>query len=401
MAASDSSTRDTDHLWQSRLVRIGEAEYPYHYGVDCLDEIGRELSTMDADRFVVVTDDTVLALHGEALLSRLRPLGPVEVYSGPPGESLKSPSNLTECAEFCLAKGATRRTVIVAFGGGVPGNLAGLVAALLFRGIRLVHVPTTTVAAMDSTLSIKQAINSSLGKNHLGTYHPPDAVFTDVRLLATLPERELRSGLCEAAKNCLAIRPEAMSHLRAVVDEDRLSDADSMLWLLEESIAAKTEVTADDTEERRRGLVLEYGHTVGHAVELADHRRRGAEGLSHGAAIAFGMVVAAHLSRRLGWLTDADVALHEETAAALGAPTRTPEWLSISEIMTVVRDDNKRGYLPPSPGSLPLVLLRQLGVPAGAPDLPLVMVRLDEVESVLHELMSAPAALRTTPAVVR
>ncbi|ASO18731.1 3-dehydroquinate synthase/2-deoxy-scyllo-inosose synthase [Actinoalloteichus hoggarensis] len=384
---------------QVRQVRIGDTEYPYRYGADCVDLILQELATMNADRFIVVTDDTVLGLHGAALLSGLGGLAPVEVVSHPPGEGMKTLDVLAGDIERVIACGATRRSVVIAFGGGVPGNLAGVVAALLFRGVRLVHIPTTTTAAMDSVLSLKQAINSRRGKNHIGTYLPPYGVFTDVRMLTTLPERELRSGLCEAAKNCLAIRPGDLPMLRRMLDEGRLASPEALSWLLEVSIAAKTGVTAADSFERRAGLVLEYGHTVGHAVELVDHRRHGPDGLSHGESIAFGMLVAARISHARGRLSAEDVRVHDEIVAALGAPTRLPEGMTVDEVLAVVRDDNKRGYLPDVPGQVPFVLLDGLGVPAGEPELPLVPVDLAEVRSALEALVPEAATVRGGSAV--
>ncbi|RLK58202.1 2-deoxy-scyllo-inosose synthase [Actinokineospora cianjurensis] len=390
------ATRDAGAVpggWQVQRIRIGEVDYPYYYGVDCLDLVLQELAALDADLFVVVTDDTVLELHGQALLPGLRALAGVEVISHPPGEAMKTLPVLAADLERVLAAGATRRSVVVGLGGGVPGNLAGVIAALLFRGVRLVHIPTTTTAAMDSVLSLKQAINSAIGKNHIGTYLPPYAVFTDVALLATLPDRELRSGLCEAAKNCLAIRPEALPRLREVLAGGALSTPAALLWLLDESVRAKSSVTVDDAREQRTGLVLEYGHTVGHAVELADHRRRGNDGVSHGEAIAFGMVVAATIAHRRGWLPAEIVELHEEVVSALGAPLRLPAGLTVDDVMDVVRDDNKRGYLPPCSESIAFVLLRELGRPAGDPGLPLVAVRLVEVREALEVVQSREPVL--------
>jgi 3-dehydroquinate synthase/2-deoxy-scyllo-inosose synthase len=382
VAIEDGLTAGHGDLWRVRRIKLGEADYPYHYGYDCLDQIICELSDLAADRLIVVTDDTVLSLHGDAVLAGLRALAPVEVLSHRPGEALKSLPQLADYAERALTAGVTRRSVVIAFGGGVPGNLGGLLAALLFRGVRLVHIPTTTIAAMDSVLSLKQAINSSCGKNHIGTYYAPAAVFTDVRLLQTLPVPEFQSGLCEAAKNCLAIQPRGLSGLRELIASASWSSPASLLWLLDESIQAKTTVTACDSREQRGGLVLEYGHTVGHALELAVSRRPG-PGMAHGQCVAFGMVVAAHIAHQRGWLSSAEVELHEELAGALRAPLRLPPGLSADEIVALVRADNKRGYLPPDPQSVPFVLLRGLGQPAGDPDLPLVPVRLDEVSAAL------------------
>lgn len=377
--------------WNTRPVDLGGVVYPYHYGVDCLDRIVDELGALGADRFFVVTDDHVLALHGERLLSGLGAHAPVEVLSLPPGDGMKVLPNLAAHVEHVIAAGASRRSVVVAFGGGVPGNLAGVVASLLFRGVRLVHVPTTTVAAMDSVISLKQAINSSRGKNHIGTYRAPEAVYLDVRLLATLPDKQLRSGLCEATKNCLAIRPDSIPEMRRRLAAGNLAAPETLVWLLEESLTAKTAVTRRDPYEQGSGLVLEYGHTVGHAVEMCDQRLRGAEGLSHGEAVMLGMLAAARISRTRGGLDDASVTVHEELAQALGAPTRVPERISVEQVMDVVRVDNKRGYLPVSGEEAAMVLLREHGVPYGTADLPLTAVPLEVVKEAVTDLMPGGA----------
>ncbi|MFG2869690.1 2-deoxy-scyllo-inosose synthase [Streptomyces sp. NPDC048338] len=377
--------------WNTRPVDLGGVVYPYHYGVDCLDRIVDELGAMGADRFFVVTDDHVLALHGERLLSGLGAHAPVDVLSLPPGDGMKALPNLAAHVEHVIAAGASRRSVVVAFGGGVPGNLAGVVASLLFRGVRLVHVPTTTVAAMDSVISLKQAINSSRGKNHIGTYRAPEAVYLDVRLLATLPDKQLRSGLCEATKNCLAIRPDSIPEMRRRLAAGNLAAPETLVWLLEESLTAKTAVTRRDPYEQGSGLVLEYGHTVGHAVEMCDQRLRGAEGLSHGEAVMLGMLAAARISRTRGGLDDASVTVHEELAQALGAPTRVPERISVEQVMDVVRVDNKRGYLPVSGEEAAMVLLREHGVPYGTADLPLTAVPLEVVKEAVTDLMPGGA----------
>ena len=370
----------------ARRVSLGDTHYPYFYGFDCSDQIVGGLSSYQADRFLVVTDTTVLDLHGDVLLPGLRRTAPVEGLAMAPGESTKTVHTLVRYLERAIASGATRRTVVVGFGGGIPGNVAGLLASLLYRGIRLVHVPTTTVAAMDSTLSVKQAINSSWGKNHIGSYYPPEAVYCDLRLLQTLPDKELRSGLCEMAKNCLAIRPEYVTRLREILAGGRLDSASTLRWLLTASLTAKSMVTAQDPHERGTGLVLEYGHTVGHALELCDQQARGRDGVSHGEGVAFGMLVAARLSAARNGLGPVAVRLHEDLAAALGAPTGLPRHLGPPDLLRKVRMDNKRGYLPLGPDEAALVLLKELGQPMCTGALPLVPVPLGLVEDVLADL---------------
>lgn len=368
-------------------------EYPYFFGVDCLDLIFAELVSLDTDLFIVVTDDTVLNIHGRALLDGLRSIARVEVLSHEPGEAMKSTSVLAKSLERTFEFKTTRRSVVVALGGGVPGNLAGLIAALLFRGVRLVHIPTTTMAAMDSVLSLKQAINSHHGKNHIGTFLAPQAVYLDASLLTTLPDREMKSGLCEAVKNSLAIAPSTLPKLQQILHDGTFRSPESLLWLLKISIAAKQAVTKSDSRESGTGLVLEYGHTVGHAVELCSHRNPEAETLSHGASIAFGMLVAAHISHARGWLSSDIVDLHENIVRRL-APTRLPASLRVDDVLAVLCHDNKRGYIRCEPGSVAFVLLEDLGKPAGEGAMPLVPVELGEVEAVLRRLSASNAELR-------
>ncbi|MFE5286203.1 2-deoxy-scyllo-inosose synthase [Nocardia sp. NPDC056611] len=387
--ANTSLSRDESGL-RSRTIVIGEQSFPYYFGRDCVAEIGAAITALGPDKLVIVTDDDVRARYRHHL-DTLAGSIPALILSHPSGESMKTLTCLSSHLETALRAGVTRRSVVVSFGGGVPGNLAGLMANLLFRGVRLVHVPTTTIAAMDSVLSLKQAINSGVGKNHLGTYYAPEAIFTDVELFTTLPERELRSGLCEMAKNCLAIQPSALDGLRRVIAAGELSSPHSLLWLLDASIAAKSAVTRSDTFERRAGLVLEYGHTTGHAIEICDHRVRGVAGLPHGAAIALGMLVAAHISHARGWLSDDDVSVHYEIVTGLGVEPALPASVSVDDVLAVIADDNKKGYLPPRPDTVPFVLLRSLGRPANTGDLPLVPVEVSEIRAALDVVARASA----------
>ncbi|MBL1078297.1 hypothetical protein JK358_28205 [Nocardia sp. 2] len=389
-----NSTRPGHGRLHSRTIRIGDSAFPYVFGDDCAGEIADGLAQLNADLLIFVTDDRLRELYPE-VPARLSGRTPHLVLTHPVGESMKTMTCLTSHLDTALRAGATRRSVVVSFGGGVPGNLAGLMASLLFRGARLVHIPTTTIAAMDSVLSLKQAINTPVGKNGLGTYYAPTAVYTDVRFFGTLPVRELRSGLCEMAKNCLAIRPDAIPGLRAVIAGGDLAAPAALHWLLEASITAKTEVTRDDTYERRRGLVLEYGHTAGHAIELCDHRARGAAGLSHGAAIAVGMLVAAHISHARGWLSDDAVSLHYELVTGLGVEPYLPRTVRPEDVLRVAADDNKRGYLDPDPDALPFVLLRAPGRPAMTEGLPLVPVSTAELRAALEVVARGSAETAT------
>jgi 3-dehydroquinate synthase len=383
----------TDHLTQrpplSHQLAFGEAAIPFALSHGSLDELVRVLTALGADRLIAVTDDTVWRVHGATLAARLEPLAPLLVLSGPPGEDGKTLPRLCAHLERAIEWGATRRSVVVTFGGGVPGNLGGLCAALLFRGIRFVHVPTTLMALIDSTLSLKQAVNSRLGKNLFGTFRAPEAIVGDTAWLATLPPRELRSGLCELIKNALAIRPDAIADLRAALIDGLLAP-DRIERIVRAAIEAKVEVMRRDRLEQRTGLVLEYGHTVGHAIELCDHRRRGAEGISHGEAVGLGMIAASRVAVAQGLLAPAHAALHVELLERAGAATALPPGVTVDDVVEVVHHDNKRGYLPGlTRGQVAMILLTDLGRPAGRAEAPLVAVELDQLVPAIASLAAA------------
>lgn len=374
--------------WNAREINIGGVTYPYYFGYDCLPKVADMLAGFKPDLILLVTDNTVFDLHGAALLDSLAPLVPVEVLSTPPGEGTKSSQVLESHLERAIAAGASRRSMVVAFGGGVPGNLAGLMAALLYRGIRLVHVPTTTMAATDSTISLKQAINSTKGKNHIGTYHVPECVIADVKLMQTLSDREIRSGLSEAIKNSFSIRPEDILELRALLASGQFTSPEALLWLLDTSIQAKMAVTMSDAHEQKSGLILEYGHTVGHAIEMCEYRSNGSTSLSHGEAVAFGMLPAAYISAELCDLPKEVVRLHHEIIVdLLGVPAQLPEGITTEQVVRQVLADNKRGYLKVAQDETAMVLLRNLGEPAITESLPLVAVPLALVQQSIDNLI--------------
>lgn len=374
--------------WRTRDIKLGDVSVPYHFGISCLDRIAWSIGQLRADSFFIVTDDTVRDLYGDDIIPLLEQYAPVQILSASPGEGMKSMPTLTRHLERAIDGGASRSSVVVAFGGGAPGNLGGLVAALLFRGVRFVHIPTTMVSAMDSVLSFKQAVNSSRGKNHFGVYHFPEGVYADMHLLSTLPDRELCSGLGEAAKNCLAIRPQSLSKLFAILACTDRAEPSNLMWLVNESIDVKSSVTVNDSKERRRGLVLEYGHTVGHAIELCDFRERGAGGIAHGMAVAIGMMVAAHVSASLGGLSAEEVATHEAVIQALGVPLELPFGVTVQGVLQLLLADHKRGLIRTGPDEVPFVLLQSLGIPQGHPDCPLVPVSRSLVREILADLTS-------------
>ncbi|MFV2085443.1 2-deoxy-scyllo-inosose synthase [Micromonospora sp. LOL_021] len=362
-------------------IRLGSVRYPFRLGTDCLGAIVEDLVDMSASRLLIVCDSNTGPLFGAELVERLSPRVPANLLVHRAGEPYKDLQAVGTLAESALRLGADRACVVVAVGGGVIGNIAGLMAALLFRGIRLVHIPTSLIAMSDSVLSLKQAVNASAGKNLIGTFYPPECVLADTAMLRSLPLRETVSGLCEVVKNSLAIRPSMVEMLRTSLRRDGNYDNETMYRIISESILAKASVTIDDMHECRAGLVLEYGHTVGHAIEYT-----AAGEISHGQAIGLGMLVAAEVSRRLGHLDDETVALHRELLARAGAAVTIPAHVDLDEVMHRLRFDNKRGYLSDLAESSAMVLLRGLGEPLWHDGRPLVPVPMKLIGEVVGEL---------------
>ena len=272
-------------------------------------------------------------------------------------------------AEEAFRYGATRRSCVIGLGGGLTGNLAGLLAALMFRGVRLVQVPTTFLAMSDSVLSLKQAVNAGCGKNLLGTFYRPEFVWVDLAYLDTLPAREIRAGLCELIKNVLAIIPSRYHQVAGLLRPSADYSEPSYRRFLELSLEAKCSVMREDPRECGPALVLEYGHTVGHALELES----GGD-IPHGFAVGLGMLVAAKVARGLGLLSAAEEEAHVELLQRNGTPTSIPAEFHPQTIIERIGFDNKRGYVPRADGFQPMILLRALGVPEYRGELPLTPV---------------------------
>ncbi|CAM5256460.1 2-deoxy-scyllo-inosose synthase [Streptomyces alboniger] len=374
-------------------IEMEEASFPYRLGTDCIEDVVARLAELPASSYLVVADTTVTALYGLDLAARIeKEAGPAHLLTHEVGEVHKGLACVGALAEQALENGADRRSVVVALGGGVTGNIAGLLASLLFRGIRLVHVPTTVVAMLDSVLSLKQAVNATFGKNLVGTFYQPVEVLADTAMLRTLPAREIRSGIGEVVKNALAIRPSMLERLTDALSADGHYDDETMHWIIAESLAAKAAVTRNDKHERRSGLVLEYGHTAGHAIEHASRGR-----VAHGAGVAVGMTIAAEVSRRLGHADAELVTLHRDLVAAAGVEPAIPAHVDIALVKNWLTFDNKRGYLDSPPGHTPMVLLASPGQVLHTGAMPLVPVPLEVIEEVVDEAAARATATTAEP----
>ncbi|WP_167689728.1 2-deoxy-scyllo-inosose synthase [Paenibacillus athensensis] len=342
-------------MMKSRKVQFGPFAYDFVSGEGSLDALPGWLADKPYDRFVLIADTGIpdwIVARTKAVFAAV---APADVLRFAPGESCKNLTTVQELAEQTIALGADRRTAIVALGGGVTGNVAGIVAGLLFRGLPLLHIPTTLMAASDSVLSLKQAVNLQAGKNLAGFYYTPQLVCVELSFLEALPAREVRAGMCELVKNLLTIKPGHIPALQPLLRTDNVYSAEELQTFIDFCIDAKTAVMRDDPYEKKEALVLEYGHTIGHALELVSDGE-----FVHGECVAFGMRCAARIARRIGLLAPAEVEQHDRLIDAIGVDIR-PSAELLPGIEAYMKKDNKRGYRQAESGKTALILLSGLG----------------------------------------
>ena len=292
-------------------------------------------------RVLVVTDDMVGPLHLSTLADALRADGrSVAVLAVPAGEASKSLGQLSEVYDWALGQRPSRQTPVLALGGGVVGDLAGFAAATLLRGVPLVHLPTTTIAQIDSAIGGKTGVNHAAGKNLVGAFHPPRLVLADPATLRTLPDREFRSGLAEAVKHALI----ADADLFTRVERDWPALAErrpaATAALVRDAAAVKAAVVEADEREAGDRALLNFGHTFGHALE----REAGYGTLTHGEAVALGMRAALHLSQSLrdGAAAGALAAPFDRADALVSRLAPPPPALDRGRLTAAMGSDKKR-----------------------------------------------------------
>jgi 3-dehydroquinate synthase len=316
-----------------------------------LATLGDRLRALLPDhRVAIVADQTVAQTYGAKALASIisggMKLGATTggttgaaLFTFPAGESNNSRTTWGSLTDQLVAGGHRRDSVIVSLGGGVTCDLAGFVAATYLRGIPVVHVPTSLLAMIDAAIGGKTGVDTAAGKNLVGAFHQPTLVLVDPQLLRTLPTAHLRSGLAEAIKHGViadaAYFGWIASSLREILHGDDFDDA-TALHLVERSIEIKVDVVARDEKESGVRKILNFGHTIGHAVEQVT-----GYGVPHGSAVAIGMVAEARLAERIGV---ANAGLGDTLATvcdAAGLPVRLPEGLDHAEIVTATRTDKK------------------------------------------------------------
>lgn len=269
-------------------------------------------------RLALLTHPRIDVLYGRPLAGRLRQAGfDVVTVPVPPSESSKSLRVAQRVFDALVDARCDRRSVLLALGGGVAGDLGGFVAATFLRGIAWVSVPTTLLAQVDASIGGKTGVNFR-AKNLIGAVHQPALVLSDIDTLRSLPARELRSGMAEVVKTGVIGAPDLFQYVEGRIIACRRRDPDALAWIVARCAAYKAEVVAGDEREAGPRMVLNYGHTIGHGIEAA----AGYRGLTHGEAIAVGMTLEARLAVRLGLCAAALLDRQTSLLAALGLPVR-------------------------------------------------------------------------------
>ena len=305
------------------VVTTETQSYPGYVGWGIMGELGARMRALGLSGAAhVIADRAVFVLHGrraEASLRRAR--FSVAHYLVEPGEASKSLATTEEIYGWLANRRAERGDCIVSLGGGMVGDLAGFVAATHLRGMPLVHVPTSLLAMVDASIGGKAAVDLAAGKNLVGAFYQPRLVFADAQILETLEPRELTAGWAEVIKYALILDPDLFAFLRKNRERLQALDPDLAVEAISRSAAIKARIVSEDERETTgRRTLLNYGHTVGHALEAA----MGYRGLLHGEAVAIGMMAAACVSHRLGMLDATRVAEQRRMLEAFGLPVAAP-----------------------------------------------------------------------------
>jgi 3-dehydroquinate synthase len=340
--------------------------YAAHAGWGTFDRLGGLLRDAGLEGAAyVISDSDVLPRHGDRALLSLRDAGfRAEAFAIPAGEQHKTLATASTVYDWLVAQRAERGHAIVALGGGVVGDLAGFVAATYLRGLPIVQAPTSLLAMVDASIGGKVAVDHAAGKNLIGAFHQPHLVVADVSVLKTAPPAMNVEGLAEAIKHALILDPQLLTNLEERADDLLHLEPEATVELVRRSIAIKASVVAGDERDTGRRAILNYGHTVGHALEAAAGYTIG-----HGAADAVGMTAAAEIGRRLGVTPPPVVERQRAVLERFGLPARAPGVDAARVIEAMALDKKVAG------GAIRWVLLEDIGRAVLRSDVPPDLVR--------------------------
>ena len=339
-------------MMKTLTVTLEERSYPIYIGAGLLSRTELLVQHIQNKEVCIVTNSTVSPLYLKNLTANLSDDFHCEVVVLPDGEQYKTLTELNQIFDQLLRSQFSRQVTLIALGGGVIGDMAGFAAACYQRGVRFIQIPTTLLSQVDSSVGGKTAVNHALGKNMIGAFYQPECVIADTTTLNTLDERQLSSGLAEVIKYGLINDLIFFEWLEKNIAGLRSRDESLLAEAIERSCNNKANIVAKDEREKGVRALLNLGHTFGHAIETG----MGYGQVLHGEAIAIGMMMAANLSLRLGWLMESDVARIEQLFIAAGLPVKVPSKMSETDFMSLMAIDKKV-----QDGVIRLVLLKEIG----------------------------------------
>lgn len=324
---------------QTLTVQLGERSYPIYVGEGTLDRAGEFLGKAGLGKKVaVITNPTVAKLYLQPVQEAVKKAGfGVTSVMIPDGEEHKELGSLASVYDRLIGARLERNSCVMALGGGVVGDLAGFAAATYLRGVPYVQVPTTLLAQVDSSVGGKTGINHRDGKNLIGAFYQPRFVLIDVSVLQSLPRRELAAGLAEVIKYGIIEDAELFGHLERKMDSLSSPDREFLIKIIVTSCAVKARVVEKDEREDDYRAVLNFGHTIGHALEAATGYRK----YLHGEAVAIGMAMAASLSTRLGFCDQPSLERIRRLIESAGLPSAIPPEVSPRDLIQGMEVDKK------------------------------------------------------------
>jgi 3-dehydroquinate synthase len=323
-------------IYQTISVSLPDHSYPIYIGSDILADPKILTSHLSGHQVLIVTQDNIASAHLSALQTVLVNYQ-CDVFFLPDGESFKNIQEWQKIVDVLLERKHERTTTLIALGGGVVGDMAGFAAACYQRGVNYIQIPTTLIAQVDSAMGGKTGVNHALGKNMIGAFYQPQAVFTDVKMLMTLPQRQFVSGLAEVIKYGLIRDEEFFLWLENNVGAYLNRDEQALLYIVSRSAAIKAEIVMQDEKDHGLRNLLNFGHTFGHALETA----LAYQAILHGEAVAIGMVIAAELSAALGYISARDVERVVDLLKSCGLLHTLAAFPDVSELMISIERDKK------------------------------------------------------------
>ncbi len=354
-----------------------EGKMPIYFGRSSIEVLPNVIKETSPDKIFILSDTTVYPLHKEGLLAQIDSSIPVFEWIMDPGENNKSLQSLEQICEFMFDKGASKSSLLINFGGGVILNLGGLAGSMLYRGISFLQVPTTLLAQSDVIVSNKQSVNFAGSKNRLGVFCTPKAAIVDSQWLSTEPVRQIRSALVEYCKNALILGGEHYEKaLKVCSSNPSQQDLDNVIY---DSLQQKFEIARKDPSERKFGLILEYGHTAGHAIEYLSNGK-----FYHGEAVWHGLHIAGDLGEAMGVFAPEDNLKQKRLLKLIHCIPPINDFVNPDNLFREIQKDNKK-----TGDDTKFVLLSRIGKVATHGSSVLTHVNSDVLKHILSQYLNA------------